>query len=242
MTAFRKLTKTVLPKPLRRYLYVWNRQFVFRRAMLRLLGDPHCLNDCDTIVSDLHYGWGNTFWSASNEYLLACTRHAWACDGPILECGSGLTTIVLGAIAQKTRQTVWTLEHNENWAWRVQRYLRRYQIKSVRVMTHPLRDYGPYCWYAPPLDELPEAFGLVVCDGPPYDTPGGRYGLLPVMGDRLPPGTTILLDDAGRGPEQNIAARWAGELGTAATTLGTKKRHRYVRLVIPEAQPGGEIC
>jgi predicted O-methyltransferase YrrM len=242
MTAIKKLTKTILPKPLRRYLYVWNRQFVFRQAMIRFLRDPRCLNDCDNVLSDLSFGWGNTFWSASDEYVLACAKHAWDCNGPILECGSGLTTIVLGAIARKTGQTVWSLEHNEDWARRVQRYLHRYRIRSVRIMLSPLRDYGSYCWYAPSLEKLPETFGLVVCDGPPHDTRGGRYGLLPVMGDRLPAGTTILLDDANRSPERKTAARWADELGTTVTTLGTKNRHRYIRITIPERRhPGSEI-
>jgi len=54
------------------------------------------------------------------------------------------------------------------------------------------------------------------------------------MGDRLVPGMTVLLDDAGRSPEQAIAARWASELGTTVTTLGSKSRHRYVRITIPE--------
>jgi hypothetical protein len=234
MTTFKKLSKTLLPKPLRRFLCVRGRRFVFRRAMGQLLRDPHCLVDGDDVLPALSYGWGNSFWAARDEYVLACARQAWDCDGPILECGSGLTTLVLGAIAQKTGQTVWTLEHNADWAQRVRRYLRRYRIRSVRVMTHPLRDYGPYCWYDPPVEELPATFGMVVCDGPPYDTRGGRYGLLPVMGDRLPAGTTILLDDAGRRPERTIAARWAAELGAIVTTLGRRKRDRYIRITIPE--------
>jgi len=234
MTALKKLARTVLPKPLRQLLCVQNRQFVFRRAMDQLLRDPRCLNDDDDVLTALSYGWGNTFWSASDEYVLACALHAWASDGPILECGSGLTTLVLGAIAQKMGRTVWTLEHTERWARRVRRYLRHYRIRSVRVMLQPLRDYGPYCWYAPQLDKMPEAFGLVVCDGPPHHTPGGRYGFLPVMSDRLPAGATILLDDAGRAPERTIAARWADELGTTFTALGTRNRDRYIRITVPE--------
>ena len=173
---------------------------------------------------------------------MACSRHAWACDGPILECGSGLTTLILGAIAQKRRLTVWTLEHNEKWAQRVRRFLGRYGIRSVNILVCPLRDYDNYSWYDPPLEKLPRAFGLVVCDGPPHDTRGGRYGLLPVMGDRLPAGTTILLDDAGRAPERKIAERWAEELGTPVTTFGEKKRGRYITITIPEKKgPGTQV-
>jgi predicted O-methyltransferase YrrM len=236
MTKLKKLGRTVLPRPLRGFLRAQDRRFVFRRAMCRLLRDPRCLLEREDVLPALSYGWGNTIWSASDEYVLACASHAWECDGPILECGSGLTTIVLGAIARKKGQTVWTLEHNEHWAQRIRRYLRRYRVRSVRLMTHPLLDYGSYCWYAPPLEAMPETFGMVVCDGPPHSTQGGRYGLLPVMGDRLPAGTTILLDDAARAPERSIAARWAAELGTNVTMLGARRRDRYIRITIPETR------
>ena len=234
MSDIKKLAKLLLPESLRRLLFVRERRIVFRRSMNRLLSDPHCLTDQKDVLSDLRYGWGNKLWSASDEYVLACAKHALDCNRAILECGSGLTTLILGAIAQNMGLTVWTLEHNERWAQRIKNYLRDYQIRSVNVMVNPLRDYGPYYWYDPLLEKLPDEFGLVVCDGPPYDTPGGRYGLLPVIGDRLTAGTTILLDDAGRSTEQNIANQWADELGTAANTLGTKSHRRYISITIPE--------
>jgi hypothetical protein len=209
--------------------------------MLRLLLDPHCPSDRREVISALHYGWGNRFWSASTEYVLACWQHASVSDGPILECGSGLTTLILGAVAQKRGLGVWTLEHNEKWAGHIQRYLHRYGIRSVNLLVHPLRDYGSYCWYAPPLEKIPKMFGLVVCDGPPYNTRGGRYGLMPVMGERLPAGTTILLDDAGRAPERRIAERWAGELGTTVTTLGTGRRGRYGLINVPKSNYHGAL-
>ena len=235
MTELKKLTKLLLPESLRRLLFVRERRIVFRRAMLSLLRDPHCLDDRDDIISDLSYCWGNKLWSASDEYVLACAKHALHCKKPILECGSGLTTLVLGAIAQNMDLTVWTLEHNERWAKRIKNYLCLYRIRSVNILLNPLRDYGAYSWYDLPMEKLPDAFDLVVCDGPPYDTPGGRYGLLPVMRDRLPAGTTILLDDAGRVTEQNVADRWAEALGTTTTILGIKNRRRYVRITIPES-------
>lgn len=237
MTELKKLAKKIIPKSLRRLLFIQNRQFIFSRAMNRLLRDPHCLTGHGDVLYDLSYGWGNKLWSASDEYVLACAKHAWNCNRPILECGSGLTTLILGAITQNMGLTVWTLEHNERWAQRIKNYLRCYQIRSVHVILNPLRDYGSYSWYDPPLEKMPDAFGLVVCDGPPYNTPGGRYGLLPVMGDRLPAGATILLDDAGRAAEQSIADRWADELGTTATTHGTNSNRRYISVTIPEEPP-----
>ena len=59
---------------------------------------------------------------------------------------------------------------------------------------------------------MPARFTLVICDGPPsLTTLGSRYGLLPVLGDRFPPGTEILLDDAARLEEQGVIERWSAE-------------------------------
>ena len=83
----------------------------------------------------------------------------------------------------------------------------------------------------PPLAEMPGQFAMVVCDGPPGTTPGGRYGLLPVMGSSLAPGCQILLDDAAREDEKIIAARWAAHLGTEFVFHGTVKP--YAELIVP---------
>jgi hypothetical protein len=82
----------------------------------------------------------------------------------------------------------------------------------INVLTAPLIDYGGFHWYSFP-DSLPEPIELVVCDGPPSATVGGRYGLLPIAGDLLTPKTVILMDDVERSDEQAIIARWNREFG-----------------------------
>ena len=42
-------------------------------------------------------------------------------------------------------------------------------------------------------------------------TRGGRYGLLPLLGNRLPVGATILLDDTCRSSEAELIKRWSDE-------------------------------
>jgi hypothetical protein len=146
-----------------------------------------------------------------------------------------LTTLVLGVIADRTGNTVWSLEHSDEWGARVRRARERYRIASVHHFVTPLRDYGNFSWYAPPLAEMPGQFAMVVCDGPPGTTPGGRYGLLPVMGSTLAPGCQILLDDAARDDEKTIAARWAADLGTKFVFHGENKP--YAELIVP--RPAG---
>ena len=176
------------------------------------------------------YGWGNEDWSGQHEYLKACLKHALISDGPILECGSGLTTILVGVVAQKSGKTMWSLEHMPQWGERVRKYLNRYRIGSVRVCIHSLKDYGDFDWYAPPLDSMPSDFALVICDGPPASARGGRYGLASVMKGKLKPGCSILFDDAARGQEQAIAKLWESELSCRCESHGSVKPYFLMKI------------
>ena len=224
--------KAVLPYRSRRFLWTAPRGFVFQRAMKRFLRDPEaCTHPENPIILDLIYGWGNTYWSGLGEYLTGCIGHALTSRGPILECGSGLSTLLVGAVAKQRGYTHWVLEHMPEWAMEVQRYLEKYYIDSVVLCSKPLKDYGDYCWYEPPLQSMPDSFSLVICDGPPgSSTKGGRYGLVPVMRERLKPGCIILLDDAAREQESAIARRWETELGASSKFLGAIKP--YIEMVV----------
>jgi hypothetical protein len=108
--------------------------------------------------------------------------------------------------------------------------LDRYRLDSVVLCTTRLKDYGEYCWYDAPLASMPVNFSLVVCDGPPGTTKGGRYGLVPVLGKRLGPGCVIILDDAAREHELAIARRWEAELDTLVELRGSRKP--YIEMTV----------
>ncbi|RPH77600.1 MAG: hypothetical protein EHM77_07815, partial [Planctomycetaceae bacterium] len=181
----------------------------------------------------LAYGWNNEDWSACGDYLHACLQRTLDTRGPILECGSGLSTLLLGMIAQRIGGFVWSLEHHGQWAERVAGEIERFGIRSVRLCVSPLKDYGEYTWYDPPLATMPDGFAGVVCDGPPGETKGGRYGMMPVMRSRLKPGAWVLLDDADRENERAIAARWANESGASCEIHRADRP--YVALTMPAA-------
>ena len=198
--------------------------------MTRFLKDPKaCKSPGNPVLRDLIRGWGNEGWSALDDYLAGCIEHALVSPGPILECGSGLSTILIGVIAKSTGQSHWVLEHTPSWAARVQSELDRYELGS-HLSAAPLKDYGDFAWYEPQLDSMPDSFSLVICDGPPGDTKGGRSGLVPVMNDRLKTGCVVLLDDAHREEERAIAKRWETELGATSITLGSERP--YVELTV----------
>ena len=162
----------------------------------------------ERLLARLVEGWANGSMTARPLFLDAVARHAVQARGPILECGSGLTTIVLHRIAGRRGVPCVSLEHLAPWVARVAGALRRGKQDPATILPAPLRDYGEFSWYDVAPEDLPDGIELVVCDGPPGSTPGGRYGLLPVLGGRLAPRVTILLDDAERPGEAEVLERW----------------------------------
>jgi hypothetical protein len=206
-------------------------QFLFWRAMRRFLREaPEASRGFDpALLEELVRGWGNS-WSAQHEYLAACLQHVRETDGPVLECGSGLSTVLMGAVAQARGVRVYSLEHEGRWATRVQKCLHKYRIHSVNLSTAPIRSYGDFDWYSlPALQSVPPRISLVICDGPSGGTRGGRYGLVPVMMEKLRPDCVILLNDGAPEEERSVAQRWGRMLGGNPELMGREKP--FIRLI-----------
>ena len=183
------------------------------------------------ILTDLCANWGNDGWPAKEELLAAIATHAWETQGTILECGCGLSTVVLALIARHKGQRVVSLEHIEDYAVSIRSTLSRFGLANTETLVSPLVAYGDYDWY-----ELPEGtfreqeISLVVCDGPPEATRGCRHGVLPLTLPFLRRGAVILLDDVQAGGA-TVLARWKKEYGLEAVIEGVVKP--YGRIVIP---------
>ena len=212
---------SVMPRPVRRVLKEAVCAYRLRRAMREFTSLAPGARPTRSLLAELQAGWGNEWYAARTDYLEELAARAAETSGPVLECGSGLTTLLLGLLAGRRGVEVWSLEHLPAWHARVSEVLARYGVPRVRACLAPLRDYGSFDWYEPPLAELPREFRLVVCDGPPGSTRGARYGLLPVLGPRLTHDTLILLDDAEREGEREALRRWREEANLRADVRET---------------------
>ncbi len=170
------------------------------------------------LVSRFARGWGDDGFRAVGGYLQEVANRAVATNGHILEIGSGLTIILMAALTLNTRVEIWTLEHSEAFYERTQSWLESRHLTNVHLFHSPLQNYGEFVWYTPPLALMPAEFELVVADGPPGDTKGGRYGLLPIMKEKIR-AATILLDDAERIRERETMLRWQNEFGLINTVV-----------------------
>ena len=219
-----------MPAPARRLIREYHRKLSFRRALARC-ADAVAVGELPAEeVAALSYGWGNEGFSADGRFLAAVVRQAASATGPILECGSGLSTVLMSIATRASANEVWSLEHDPQWAERVRKSLQQSSANRMNIESAPLKTYGAFDWYQPDFTRLPRRFSLVVCDGPPGDTPGGRYGLVPVMRDSLAPGCVILIDDAQREAERSMAERWAGELNARLVIEGHERRMAVLTL------------
>lgn len=192
----------------------WQRRRALSGAIRRLRHlSPTAGSVPDSTLAGFIYGWGNEGWSASIELAQAVFRYSKDVRGDVLECGSGMTTLLLAVLGDSFGFRTWSLEHDEPWHAHVIESLARHNLASARVLHSPLRSHGAFDWYGFDASVLPDTFGLVLCDGPPGQTRGGRTGLLSAMGSRISRGTVILVDDTNREAEARMIERWVADAG-----------------------------
>lgn len=236
-----RMKRVLRTSEIRLYVRQKRQRWIFDKALQEFSESPWAaLNSHSGVLGRLVKGWGNQYWSADDEYLLAIIDEFSRTDGPVLECGSGLSTVILGVLAGVTGREVWTLEHDPEWAKKVEKVLNSLQLTSVRICVKPLKDYGDFAWYDPPLESMPADFSLVICDGPPGTGHGGRSGLLPVMKTYLAERVSILMDDVERDDEKALTAQWSESLPATVANLGVNHAFATIRAGQPKRDTTAE--
>jgi len=152
------------------------------------------------------------FRQNSRGYLRHMAQKAVHSEGNILECGSGLSTLLLSVTAGRQGHIVDCFEHDAIAQKRLCCLLERYHLQNVRVHHTPIRSYGDFDWYQLPRTKLAEQFQLVICDGPSrHLTDSGRYGLFPVMRDQLNSQCRVIMDDSNKRIDRHVIHRWRKE-------------------------------
>lgn len=145
-------------------------------------------------------------------YLHHMARKAAAVEGDVLECGSGLSSLLLAVTASRLGHHVHTFEHDPETQKKLTGLVERYRLRNITIHHTPIRPYGGFDWYEVPRDRVSPNFHLVVCDGPArHLTDSGRYGLFPVMRDRLDARCRVILDESNRSLDRHVIHRWRKE-------------------------------
>lgn len=130
------------------------------------------------------FRYGGNNYAADAGVLALVTGIARKCQGPIIETGSGLSSVVM---ALASGQRVYSLEHLEQYAAQTLAWCGEAGVDNVGLCCAPLVDG----WYQPELFDLPNKFAFGFCDGPPRMN-GTRMKFFEVFGPRC---AVILVDD-----------------------------------------------
>ncbi len=226
-----RLAKQILPASCRNWLKdCWRRTHLIR--MLRTIQRQKSPVELDQIRRLVQF-WNNVGFSALDEYLLALVDYVGQGSGPILECGSGLSTLLVAVEAQRHGRQLYSLEHHPEWGAKVQSLLTTLGLENAHLAITPLTEFDGFSWYDTRKLSLPKDFTLVICDAPPGDTPGGRFGLLPCLREHLHSDAVVLLDDYERSEEKEIAERWAREFGMTIEEHGIEKPFGLLKFIQP---------
>jgi len=168
--------------------------------------------------------------AASPDFLLILARHI-ITHRPqrVLECGPGVSTIVIAAALEKAGAgEAWCLEHLEGYGRRVQESVDRQGLgHRAHVLHTPLVPHEiegrSWDWYD--ISQLPDGpWDMVIIDGPPASVgPSARYPAGPLVLSRLSPDGHVFVDDADRQHDREICQRFAREFSLRPTSLKAEK-------------------
>lgn len=154
-------------------------------------------------------------WSAAADFLQLIVDHVLTHKpATIVECGSGMTTLMLArCCALNGGGHVYSLENGAEFAANTRAAIARHDLgKYSTIIDAPLIPYTlngeEFQWYD--IRQLCASnIDMLVIDGPPgFIQHHSRYPALPLLHDRLAVTCTLFLDDAARPDEQEIVQRW----------------------------------
>jgi len=154
-------------------------------------------------------------WSAAADFLFLIKDHCLtARPANIVECSSGLTTLVLARCCQLNGSgKVFSLENGEEYVQQTRHNLKRFGLEDFADVIHaPLEELllsgDEYQWYE--TTKLPSInIDMLVIDGPPgFIQKHSRFPALPKLFNQLSDESRVFLDDAGRDEEKQIVDKW----------------------------------
>ena len=182
-------------------------------------------------------------WAASPDFLLVITRLvAELQPRSVVECGSGVTTVVLSRLLSIIPgATMLSFDHDPSFAQKTASMLRERDLPgpvALSINAAPMAGHvingEAFNWYKTDEVMVPDPIDLLVVDGPivSNDNPLARYPALPILGPYLSDKAVVILDDANRPSEQQTLQRWVDEFpGWAVEMVATEKGTAIMRRV-----------
>ncbi len=157
-------------------------------------------------------------WSAAADFLQLIANYCLNTKPTtVMECSSGLTTLILARCCQINKHGhVYSLENGEEYAAKTRDNLKQYHLQEYATVIHaPLVNTTvnskDFMWYS--IEGIPDTtIDMLVIDGPPgFIQQHSRYAAIPMFYDKLANQSKVFLDDAGRDDEKEIVKLWLSE-------------------------------
>ncbi|GAA1306356.1 hypothetical protein Psi02_23760 [Planotetraspora silvatica] len=136
----------------------------------------------------------------------------------VVELGGGTSSIWIAYALEKTGGRVISMDHDHEYAARTRLMLQLHGLDHVvEVRDAPLSPFDiggeTFNWYGLDAFQGVDDIELLLVDGPPRAVgPIARYPALQALAPKLASRSTVILDDANRPEEQEVARRWAEEV------------------------------
>lgn len=157
------------------------------------------------------FKYGGNNYAADPGVLALVTGIARKCRGPIIETGSGLSSVFMGAAAEG--QKVYSLEHIDHYAAQTLAWCQEAGVPNVGLCCAPLKDF----WYDIDKFDLPKKFAFGFCDGPPR-----LYGTRMQFFEKIAPRCKVILVDDIKVDMTYLRKvhEWAAQNGMTVQILG----------------------
>lgn len=175
------------------------------------------LNEIKRMFPDLSFFPLTRGWAGSPDFLLKLVELI-VSESPkyIVELGSGVSSVVLGAAMKKFSQgKVDSFDHEQSFTFKSKRLLEINELSDIVNITYsPLTVQNfqdtEWQWYDESrIKEIENGIDLLVVDGPPrFLQDRSRFLALPILFDKLSTNSTIVLDDANRENEKQVVEDW----------------------------------
>lgn len=222
------------------------RQHGFDRAAQQLVAGSS-IAATERLAAQLFAHWGDPLQPADERFLRSVLAEARAADGAILQCGSTLSTLILGSICdhdEQPKKQLWCLEADPHWANMMRSWLTEYQINSAHVIHSPARLFKNYVWYSLDPERLAAAYHLVICDGNRAST-RGAVATVHRIADRLAQRFVILIRNVSSSADLQALVDWSKTRD--ATCVLVDKTEGFVKIAsraptpaLPETRSGAD--
>lgn len=192
-------------------------EIMIENKLSNYFSQQEALSEIKRMFPDLSFFPSTRGWAASPDFLLKLVELV-IIESPkyIVELGSGVSSIVLGAAMKKFSQgKVDSFDHDQSFTFKSKRFLEINELSDiVNIIYSPLtvQNYQDteWQWYDElRINDIENGIDLLVIDGPPrFLQERSRFLALPVLFDKLSTNSTIVLDDANRENEKQVVQDW----------------------------------